>query len=80
MALNEAILPLILYRKAKTSEHVNVRTSCHISRPCFITFSASAAVPFLLLLILFLLVHALFLQHRLGCMGLVPKRHNVIKF
>ena len=42
MALNEATLPLILYRKAKTSEHAIVRTSCHISIPCFITFLASA--------------------------------------
>ena len=44
MALNEATLPLILYRKVKTIEHVHVivRTLCHISIPCFITFSASA--------------------------------------
>ena len=47
MALNEATLPLILYRKAKTSEHVIVRTSCHISISCFITCSASAIpIPF----------------------------------
>ena len=44
MTLNEATLPLLLYRK------VIVRTSRHISIPCFITFSASAAVPFLLFL------------------------------
>ena len=43
MALNETTLPLILYRKVKTiSDHVIVRTSCHISMPCFIPFSASA--------------------------------------
>ena len=42
MALNEATLPLILYRKVKTIEHVIVRTSCHIFIPCSITFSASA--------------------------------------
>ena len=42
MALNEATLPLILYPKVKTIEHVIVRTLCHISIPCFITFSASA--------------------------------------
>ena len=42
MALNEATLPLILYREIKTIDHVIVRTSCHISIPCFITFSASA--------------------------------------
>ena len=42
MALNEAKLPLILYRKVKTIEHVIVRTSCHISIPCLISFSASA--------------------------------------
>ena len=44
MALNEATLPLILYRKVKNIEHVIiiVRTSCHISLLCFIAFSASA--------------------------------------
>ena len=41
MALNEATLSLILYRKVKNIEHVIiVRTTCHIS--CFITFLASA--------------------------------------
>ena len=41
MALNEATLPLILYRKVKNIEHVIiVRTTCHIS--CFFTFLASA--------------------------------------
>ena len=55
MALNEATLPLILYRRAKTSEHVNVRTSCHISIPCFITFSASAIpTPFSFLMFFYL--------------------------
>ena len=48
MALNEATFPLILYRKVKTIEYGIVRTSCQISIPCFVTFSASAAVPFLL--------------------------------
>ena len=42
MALNETTLPLILYRKVKTIDHVIVRTSCHISMPCVIPFSASA--------------------------------------
>ena len=42
MALNEATLPLTLYRKVKTIEHLIVRTSRHISIPCFIIFSASA--------------------------------------
>ena len=42
MALKEATLPLILYRKVETIEHVIVRTLCYISIPCFITFSASA--------------------------------------
>ena len=42
MALNEATLPLILYCKVKTIEHVIVRTLCHISILCFIAFSASA--------------------------------------
>ena len=42
MALNEATLPLILYRKVKTIKHVIVKTLCHISIPCFITSSASA--------------------------------------
>ena len=31
MALIEATLPLILYRKVKFIEHVIMRTSCHIS-------------------------------------------------
>ena len=61
MALNEATFPLILCRKAKTSEHVIVRTSCHIFIPCFITFSASAIPTFFSFLMFFLLVHALFL-------------------
>ena len=46
-ALNEATLPLILYRKVKTIEYVILRTSCHISIPCLILFRP---VPFLLLL------------------------------
>ena len=41
MALNETTLPLILYRKVKTIDHVIVRTSSHTSMPCFIPFSAS---------------------------------------
>ena len=55
MALNEATLPLILYRKVKTIEHVIVKTLCHISIPCFITFSASAIpTPFLIFNVLVL--------------------------
>ena len=50
MALIEATLSLYRKTNSKTSEHVIVivRTSCHISIPCFITFSASAIpTPFL---------------------------------
>ena len=56
MALNEATLHLILYRKVKTIEHVIVRTLCHISIPCFITFSASAMPTPFSFLMFFLLV------------------------
>ena len=54
MALNEATLPLILYCELKTIEHVIMRTSCHISIPCFITFSASAIpTPFFIFNVFF---------------------------